>query len=665
VGIRRVAVVIVLFAAVLVARPRPARADLASAVYDDVRDVVQELIESEISTSVVATIETRAPVVAAYFHGTLDRLATASWGGLSTSLREDLTVTVADFVYWHLSQGSDDDDLVASAKAFFATAKVSPGRNLLDAECRRVDPPADRRVACDIGLAVRAALEGRDEARHHVLDAIGDILLGAIDDAALGRRLRDLLVAWIDDAALVPAVLAERLAVFDAAKLEGLCGDRARLRDYLERPDGAPGWACFAISAAQLPPTLAMKVTVDKTETTIHYWQLETILDGIDPNYWGDDAVFRALAGEHEIAAGTTITVQWLDKTFTGKLGAQGKIRATPPIELARWTKRFDRVRREVEQMRQGLPPALQGILFVRDAGREDAGAILRALSRMSRLSARLHARWYLWSSANRELKDLDIVALLELARDTVVDAGEEVGRDARVLGRIAGAHARALGDWLRLVVRGDYRALAMESLRAALDTDRPHEAFFVALAAYLLDSPEAGGEAVTRGAFRAAAKRLLDSVDHQGVPRTDDRLRWRWIPTVGIRVAFSDDYALGGADNRRTLVSADWPTFLVAATDHVGLAFSVLDPVAPLSEMALRPAGNYDDETLIALDAVRPRAALWLAAPELSRRLALSLGVGARLVGLEVMSAPDAPVEARYVRRTSVTIDAGLQLVF
>ena len=85
---------------------------------------------------------------------------------------------------------------------------------------------------------------------------------------------------------------------------------------------------------------------------------------------------------------------------------------------------------------------------------------------------------------------------------------------------------ARA-GDVIRMVMRGDYRSLAMESLRAALDLPlandgkHPKETFFLTLAAYLLDSNEGVSETVARSAFRAAAKDLLPEL--RRLMTTDD----------------------------------------------------------------------------------------------------------------------------------------------
>src|SRR5262245_22331950 len=153
-------------ALVVLLAPSRAHADLASSVYGDIQDVVEDLIQTEVTTSVVRTIETRSQALGFYLHGTLERLGSPYWGSLGRALRDDLTVVVSDFVYWHLSTGGGDGDVVASAKRFFQCV-LAPGdqdackrlliavhdqrRPLLEVECRRQKPAPDRMIACDVG----------------------------------------------------------------------------------------------------------------------------------------------------------------------------------------------------------------------------------------------------------------------------------------------------------------------------------------------------------------------------------------------------------------------------------------------------------------------------------------------------------------------------------
>jgi len=113
--------------AFLVAAHGTARADLSSQLYGDVRDVIEELIQTEVTTSVVTTVKTKSPALEFYMHGTLERLGSPYWGSLGRVLKDDVTVVTADFVYWHVSTGGGSGDIVASAKTFFNCARKNQG----------------------------------------------------------------------------------------------------------------------------------------------------------------------------------------------------------------------------------------------------------------------------------------------------------------------------------------------------------------------------------------------------------------------------------------------------------------------------------------------------------------------------------------------------------
>lgn len=260
-----------------VGRPTPARADLAGSVYGDVRDVVEELIPSEVAVGVVATIRTRSPAIGFYFNDTLERLASPSWGSLPRVFREDLTDAVADLVYFHLTSDQGAGDVQQSIERFFQcvarpddhgddcarlrAAVLTAHRSMIDAECVRAVPTSTRRVACDLGLATRAALAGRGSARRPIMDAVADLVLTGVD-GPLAAPLREILTTWLDNPERLPTELIERLSVaelldgLDDATLATLCGSPHSMRDYVTRPDSAIGWACFAVSAKQLPELL-------------------------------------------------------------------------------------------------------------------------------------------------------------------------------------------------------------------------------------------------------------------------------------------------------------------------------------------------------------------------------------------------------------------------
>ncbi|MGE5182280.1 MAG: hypothetical protein ACM31C_09465 [Acidobacteriota bacterium] len=709
---RRLAVLVI-----LVATSRVARADLAGAFYDDVRDVIEDLIQTEVTTSVVATIEQKSPALAFYMHGTLERLGSPYWGSLSRVLKDDLTVTVADFVYWHLSTGGGDGDIVASAKRFFGcvgrpgSAATDDGcrrliaavhdqhRPLLEVECRRQKPPPERRVACDIGLATKAALERRGAVRHHIVDALADIVLAEVSDRELADRLRDVLAKWVDLPNDLPTALLASLGNPDLAgqltdeAIDKTCADPATLAGLFRDPSASRAWICFAISHKDLPAALAAKVTIadhgHTLDANVDFWVIEAALKDFDADRATDDSSFRLLADQvfdahcpagdtasHQawpctgarLGPGATVTVAWLGRELTGSVDRTGEIDGKASHSSMRATLlRFRKAIHRIEELRALVPPSLAGQLFYAGAPSPTARQVLRSVARMSRLVLELRARWYLWTQDKSTIENLDVAELLRVARNAL-------GSDTKVLAFLdqhgsGGASSLDVGDWLRMVMRGDYRSLAMESLRSALDvhlgeTGHPREKFFLTLAAYLLDSNEGVGETVARSAFRAAAKDLLLSQSHVGVPRAGDRLRLRWLPRLAMKLSFNDTYAVTDGDSRRTVVSADWPTIMFAFTDYAGVEVSFVDFVAPLAEMALRPAGSYHGYEYVALDALRPRFGAWVAVPQLSRRLALTAGFGARFLDVK-RDTSIMTIDATYGAKASLTFDAGVEFVF
>lgn len=698
---------------VVCAVARPARADLAGTLYGDVRDVIEELIQTEVTTTVVNTIKDKNPEIGFYMHGTLERLASPYWGSLHRVLKDDLTVAIADFVYWHMSSGGGDGDIVGSAKRFFNCAKAGASfdaaackrlldaiqvqkRPLLEVECRRAKPAQDRRIACHVGLAVLAALKGRGEVRQHLVDALAEIVLLEISDKNVGGRMRDVLTKWMDLPKDLPTPLIEALANPDLGALltdEALdkrCGDPEEMKRAIDDPTGAFSWLCFAVTHKKIEPILAATVKLDdgghRFEHAIQHWEIEAAIRDLDGGKTDDAVVFRMfadLAWDKECplgtasagctgkraAPGTRVSVAWLGRTFESTLGATAKVDAQIVGPLFKFRKLAQRIR----ELRDLVPPSLKGTIFY--AGQTvspDTRPALRAAHRMARLVTELRARWYLWSSDKKSFEDLDIAEILQVARGSLDQATVESNRALAFLDKqtSGGAATLDIGDWLRMVMRADFRSLAMESLRAALDlklsqTNRPHETFFLSLTAYLLDNSEGVGEAVARSAFRASAKELLLSAQHRGVPRSGDRLRFRALPRLSVRLSFNDTYAATDGDSRRKVVGADWPTAMVAVNDYVGFELSAIDFLAPLAEMALRPPGTYSRYEYVGLDLIRPRAGMWICVPAISRRVALTGGFGARFLDVVRTDDGTGDLTAKYGYKPSLTFDAGVQFVF
>lgn len=395
---RRLGIITVL---VCLGLARPARADLASSIYGDVQDVVQELIEKEVTTSVVGKLKAKSPALGFYLHGTLERLASPYWGSLGRTLKADLTVLISDFVYWHIAvKGGPDGDIVKSAARFFDCAvgtAEKPKENcsklldavqkqqrpLLEVECRRNKAAPENRIACDVGLAVRAALEGRKEVRHHLIDALADIVLQEIaQDRGLTERAQDVLMRWLELKNDYPQQLFDILGnpqindMLSEDGLEKLCGTASvqkSMTEYFNDPGVSPAWLCFAVTHPNLNDALMAgvfmrekDVPIIKTDpknmkeevvglgtikTHLDYWQFETAISRIDWEKATEDQVFRVFldmamdakcpppdptnpenqCNGVKLAPGAIVQVGMMGKFYVGLVNEKGQIEKKYP----------------------------------------------------------------------------------------------------------------------------------------------------------------------------------------------------------------------------------------------------------------------------------------------------------------------------------------------
>lgn len=757
----RVGVLMAVMIAAMARGPRQAHGQegIAGALYSDLRDVIGELIRSEITTEVVRVVRERSPALGFYFRRTLERLESSYWGNLSGKLRADLVTMVSDYVYWSVRVSGEEGGQkgLRRMQRFLACFSepagdgacdpmkpllAGRGRSLVDRHCRAADvaTSAEAQLACDLALATRAGLDRQASmALRHVIDAVTDILLHDLGRGATKRRLRDVAQRWLSDLDAFPAVFTD---LFFAAELvpddlspdwvSKHCKDTANLTAFFADPASSLAWTCFAVSYNGLPNALAFRIRIEQPggaaiAQLLTYWDVAALLAAVEENAEDDkrpkeqrlysmfvDAAVteycarntdlrppsqrgpalldvasnavgkpvpvecdnKALAHGHPV--GATITVDWLDIEFTAK-ALPKRFDAERPVALARAMKSFRLAMERVDAMRQTVPAELRDRLFVEDRN-ELAPAVetLRAFLRIGKLVGELRARWYLWPdqaelSGDERLRQLNLGGLLGLALEVTGPSIARAGATASALSRIAvlleGRQGLALRRVLDLAFRADVRELAVEGLRLALDLGktspgrRPFATFFLSMSGYLLDDSGDDAVEVTRESFRAAAKDLLRTLPSKGVPSADERWRLRPLPLVGVRLAFNNQYMdQSGADGRRYLVSADWPVAYLALSDFTGVRLSAFDVLAPLSELALREVGDWDQQRLLLWDFVRPRVGIWLAAPQISRRLILDAGVGLRMLGTREVEAGDDPEAVGvYRRKASAVIHLGL----
>ncbi len=369
---------------------------------------------------------------------------------------------------------------------------------------------------------------------------------------------------------------------------------------------------------------------------------------------------------------GASVAVSWLDLKFKAS-ALPNKFQAEAPLALARATKSFRLGMQRIQRMRELVPVDLRTSIFVEDKVElEPTLQVLRAFLRIGRLVSELQARWYLWPddpelSGAERLRALDLGGLLRLALDEAAPKPSNMKDPRSVSDLLDSRVGLALRRILDLAFRADRRELAVEGVRLALGLEKrsespPYETFFLSLAGYLLD--DAGGDSVTvtKESFRAAAKDLLRTLPSEGVPTAEERFRFRLLPLLGARVAFNDQFRNeAGRAGMRSTVAVDWPVAYLAISDYAGVRASAFDLVGPLGELALREVGEWQEETLVLLDFLRPRAAVWLAVPQLSRRLIFDAGIGMRFLGTRELTGD---AIGKYEQETSPEIHFGLSYV-
>lgn len=228
---------------------RPARADLADKAYDDIKQLVEELITAEVAESVVPNVVCRAPALLDHYPRSLQRIFDRQFGSLRASLQDETAVLVAYYVFAVASEQIPVDKfpnqtLLPTVKAATGPASAPDGECSsaavlekrkssiqecvkhvrakclekheyatddglgLAAQCSNPGKEAPaHRMACSLAFAAQASLQGKPEQAeaqlHQALSAIithlsatalsAEPTPAAIDEVTV--RIRDLLVS--------------------------------------------------------------------------------------------------------------------------------------------------------------------------------------------------------------------------------------------------------------------------------------------------------------------------------------------------------------------------------------------------------------------------------------------------------------------------------------
>lgn len=279
----------------------------------------------------------------------------------------------------------------------------------------------------------------------------------------------------------------------------------------------------------------------------------------------------------------------------------------------------------------------------------------LESLIALEQPFRRLLAEWRAVASGDARLDVASFVdrilatrgALYALCKQAAsIGVCREIGGVAQVL-----APGRVMWPLLQATSRGDVRTVAQAVLGSIFSakqedgcedasTDECQRAVFprfaMALSLYVIDTVDGGTTAeAARAAFRAAAVDVIRSVRPLGYTRS-------WVhniphPDFALRFSWNGGHVSDKGSSFRYVASMPFivfrPPLWYSERAYAAVHLSIFDPLAPLSELALRPNNvDFRDDAEVAWNLISPRLDVVVGMPSLSSHLTLGIGASLRL---------------------------------
>ncbi|WP_437908512.1 hypothetical protein WME95_11985 [Sorangium sp. So ce327] len=289
--------------------------------------------------------------------------------------------------------------------------------------------------------------------------------------------------------------------------------------------------------------------------------------------------------------------------------------------------------------------------------GTAGADAAARARELRSRLSnlERLRVQWNIGTRGGAN--NLDLVSFVNVIgaaggalrdlcdKDLIGQICAQIERQSSALTKIGDLQAD-LWPAIRLASQGEYGEAASRAIRTFFSS-RPggegdqveiYRRFAEAVIVYVLATVnDKNPSDADRAAFREASVEVLRELGTGGgMDRPWGHAFYR--PDMALRVSWSPSYVDGEGGSPRIVPSANTINLrgVVRYTDAYYFAIqpSFIDLLAPLSELALRrsEAVEYEDSGRVLLNAVTPRIEVMVGVPALSKHLVVSGGASLRL---------------------------------
>ncbi|WP_437745544.1 hypothetical protein WMF39_11275 [Sorangium sp. So ce1504] len=583
-----------------------ARAQIADAVYEDVRDVIEDLIQREVAEAVAPNLVCQTARLASADHhlreyaGIVDKLEDAAAGPEKDALekrRDELRPILRRgfpiLTYFPLTlqrvfrrQFSAIRTSVTDEVAGFAGHMVYVGLTSNEGQIRK--PQGTQ------SIELLHKFASADDARAERA-AASKLTWTKLDPRSLNTCvsvLKEDLASGVTDAG-APSPLEKDCGASAASGTSYACELAFAVRAILQRKDALAEEHFIRAAAVVVGETAAKALEVT------------------------DDAVRRRLLDEAVLVT----------------------------RDVLRGGKKLDEI----------LPVLLSAAPVAPGAAEADAAARARELrSRLSNLE-RLRVQWNIGTRGGAN--NLDLVSFVNVIgaaggalrdlcdKDLIGQICAQIERQSSALTKIGDLQAD-LWPAIRLASQGEHGEAASRAIRTFFSS-RPggegdqveiYRRFAEAVIVYVLATVDDKIPSdADRAAFREASVEVLRELGTGGgMDRPWGHAFYR--PDMALRVSWSPSYIDGEGGSPRIVPSANTLNLrgVVRYTDayYFALQPSFIDLLAPLSELALRrsEAVEYEDSGRVLLNAVTPRIEAMVGVPALSKHLVVSGGASLRL---------------------------------
>lgn len=739
----------------LLSRPCSAQISI-DAAYDDVKDVIEDLIRGEVGKNVAATIRKERAIGTRYFKPTLARLESSYWGTLNSTLRSDLIEFAVDYVYWQFASNTGEFPQGAS---FFRPEENTTGQSLYQSQCS-IENRIDHAVPCSVAGAVKAQLEGdADLATVYLEELASDILLETyvISVDAAGRRdHRRRFNHWISDVSKFREQLDAIVAAFGlesvvlstaniecAELLETLARDAPPVPAPEEVPEVAEATMVFRPDFSKFEVRRCLQNALQEESTKLPGVQVTVHVKGNRRTVSLSLKELAALARSESVGVRLQGLSGLAEKLVGTKLLEElvGDLQHAHRNEELAQCEMADKLQRELQKTKESESNIGHELEALKSEP-EDAKAEAKKQYLEGEKKALANTVKELtsdWQEANKKCGDLKNLfdsfadrgidyqgrllpnttleialpyrggatasadsweSLKQLAAalvppggtstfdkrvaevvcgtctlDNPVGAFERLRRLAQLLNMSEaekrgyrssfsasielilavmkgdseagiGAAIKKVEPLLQSARRGNYRDLAAHLLDSAIPTpagtkssvvsaQEAYKAFFKQFAAYVLDAEATGGndDRVLQTAFKQSARDALSALGENGIPSAGAGHMY-WVSVSAARSwAVSADAPEKSGYNRASVDLVGFRYTVPSLSKREGfwgIGLSTLDGLRPFFELATRSDGKeYRNPGWVAVNLVSPRAILWFAVPELTKRVTVDGSLG------------------------------------